>query len=716
MSTNIGSIAATISASADGFTKGVADATASIETFSKSMKKLSNDFAMVSGLVTATAMAMVKSAASINVSAEMGLKSFTQAGQALAVQLSGILMPALDKMTQGIRDLANWFAGLSPVTKQHIADLVVLAAQVLAAALVFGRLMEVVHGVAGVLTTVFGIIAAIGAGPIAMIVTGIVALAVAAAVLRASWTNDWGYLKEIVAGVVTAISLYWTQLVAFLGDIWAVMVDDFANKLKMMIDLFTQFRITIGHADPVLATIQGNVAKNAVDAVGSTAKSPQAIQALVLDAAQAVKAGAKDVIADLRDMAAAAKKKILDELGLNSQGGQAGSGRTKHGGDMDSYSAGVMKDIASALNVGTRVNPVSTANTKVAGTAMDTAEIQKQITESLIEAWDKGDWSGVFDAIGQKISDSLTSVENIMSALKTAGSAFTSATGKLGATINAGIQGGQSGGIWGALIAVIMQFVTQAKGFSQIMNIGNGQFQMALNDLTQGLSGLFSGLSTFMGAIESIAKAIHSILDPILALIGKILSAISGVFEFVGIVLQPLGDIISVIANILGAVLTPILEVLNPLFMAIGEAIMFMKLTIEYTILAFYMFVDALEKIGGGSDQGDITKTQNDIDQTKQDMLDLWNKGLNGVADASANAAAALGATASAAQDVSEQLLNVPQAYKVALAAFQSTATSSTGSANVSSPFSSIGSGTNARRAAFLHTGSPLVMRQAKKK
>lgn len=715
MSTNIGSIAATITASADGFTKGVADATASIETFSKSMKKLSNDFAMVSGLVTATAMAMVKSAASINVSAEMGLKSFTQAGQALAVQLSGILMPALDKMTQGLRDLANWFAGLSPVTKQHIADLVVLAAQVLAAALVFGRLMEVVHGVSGVLTTVFSIIAAIGAGPIAAIVVGIAALAAAAAVLHKAWTEDWGHMKEVVADVVDSISVYWTALVGWLGDLWKGMVDNFAASLKTMIDLFTVFQVTVGHQDPKMAQLQGSVMKSGVDAVANTAKSPQAIQALVLDAAQAVKKGASDIVADLKDMAAEAKKKILDELGLNSQGGQAGSGRTKHGGDMDSYSAGVMKDIASALNVGSRVNQTSTANTKTAGTPMDTEAIQKQMQESLIEAWDKGDWTGVFDAVGQKIVDSLTSVEQIMSALKTAGSAFTAATGKLGATINAGIQGGQSGGIWGALIAVIMQFVTQAKGFSQIMNIGNGQFQMALNDLTKGLSGLFSGLSTFMGAIESIAKAIHSILDPILALIGKILSAISGVFEFIGIVLQPLGDIIEMIANILGAVLVPILQILNPILVAVAEVVMVFQLSIEYTSLAVYMFIDALEKIGGGSDQGDVTNTQAEINATIAQMGLLASTGLNGVADASASAADALGQTASAAQDVSEQLLNVPQAYKVALAAFQSTQATSS-SATPTGLLSSISGTTSARRAAFLHTGSPLVMRQAKKK
>lgn len=314
--------------------------------------------------------------------------------------------------------------------------------------------------------------------------------------------------------------------------------------------------------------------------------------------------------------------------------------------------------------------------------------------------------------------------------------AFTAATGKLGATINAGIKGGEQGGIWGALIAVIMQFVTQAKGFSQIMNIGNGQFQMALNDMSQGLNDLFKDLAPLMGAIEQIASAVHGILSPILSLIGSLLKGLAPLLALIGLALQPLGSIIGIIGGILSNSLTPALQIMGPLMFAIDEILMAVQLAFQYLKLGLDVFLDWIKKaVSAGTDHSGQDAVDADNlaiygpNGTIQKMKDMasaeWagissgttlSGGVDQLNQSSADAAAALGKTANAAQAVSEQLMNVPSAYKVALSAFN--AMQGTGSSSITNFTGPGGVTIPTRRLQFLHNGNPVsgLVKYPKKK
>lgn len=263
--------------------------------------------------------------------------------------------------------------------------------------------------------------------------------------------------------------------------------------------------------------------------------------------------------------------------------------------------------------------------------------------------------------------------EQFAGALKVGAAHITANLGELGKVINDVAQGWQQGGIWGALIALVMDLLSMVKGWKDIQAIADGQLKMALKDMASGLNSVISGLKPLMGAIESIMKAIHGILNPILELIGGVLKDIAPVIEFIGIALQNIGSSIKPLIQVIGQIITPLLQALEPILRVVAEAFLGIRLAADYLNLGFQEFVNWIDGFFGKNNGGGIATAIDAVNADMKAMQDLWNVGLGGLADQSAAAAEQLGKTADAAASVTEQLLNVPEGFKVALAAFDAT-------------------------------------------
>lgn len=316
----------------------------------------------------------------------------------------------------------------------------------------------------------------------------------------------------------------------------------------------------------------------------------------------------------------------------------------------------------------------------------------------------------VFTGLGQ----SFANLGNVGAAIAIFAQGFASKLGKLGEVINAAIQGFQQGGIWGAIAAVLVEFITSVKGWTAIMNIGNGQFQMALQDMSKGIGDLLDGLKPLMGAIEQIANAIHGVLSPILSLIGSILKGIAPLFATLGESLKPLGTIVGIIAGVLQNTLAPAFQLMGPVLWAVDEVLMAVQLAFQFLKLGLDVFLDWIKKaVSAGTDHSGQAAVDADnaaiygpggtIDQMKQsaqaeldglshgtltggtDQIDDTTKaGDMGAPDfntisfptgATIDFGTATDKATTALQKMTASLTNVPDGFKTALRRFEAQST-----------------------------------------
>lgn len=392
--------------------------------------------------------------------------------------------------------------------------------------------------------------------------------------------------------------------------------------------------------------------------------------ALALAAQHEQAAQAAQVLADQHDATAAAADRAAKAFDAAAKA--ADEGRKQRQKIYDEGTQATPKQRLEEIG-GNLSNDVSAAiNTNVdLGTRW---EALKRVGTDLTEAVGQ-----VFKGIGQ----SLTSVSDMGAAVGVFAKGITSKLGDLGQTINAGFQGFQTAGIWGAIAGVMADILSRAKGFQQLIDIGNGQLQQALLDMAGPINDIIGGLRQFMGGISGITGALHTILGPIFTFLGQILTEIAPILEAFGASLRPIGIVLQSLLPILNTVLKPILQLVGNVFLVLAEVAYGIILAIqgiwEQILEAAISVYSSL-----GGDASALVKlageNQVNMRQEQEQMSNLWNGGLGGLADqasASADAAEALGKSADKAatsiNKMTEQLTNVPQGYKIALARFTAT-------------------------------------------
>jgi hypothetical protein len=316
--------------------------------------------------------------------------------------------------------------------------------------------------------------------------------------------------------------------------------------------------------------------------------------------------------------------------------------------------------------------------------------------------------AGDFDILSEKANRAAESFEVLEelseragrefgAAVAAIGMQFASKLGELGSVINAAVQGAQSGGVWGALIAVIIELLSKFERFSEIMDIANGAVAMALKDMAAGFNALIDGLRPLFGAISMIAKALHSILGPILVIVGKIFQQIAATLVPLGIIFQTIAASLEPLFQIIGAVVD-ILKIFQPILAIVSLSMMAMKLAIQYVTLGFNMFVDWVLEFFGGNNNSGVIAAQNAVNTTQNEMIALAKKlekdplnAMTATANDAANELEQLGKEASATKDAKEnetkatekattaldrlsaQFTNIPEGFKLALRRFQAT-------------------------------------------
>ena len=240
--------------------------------------------------------------------------------------------------------------------------------------------------------------------------------------------------------------------------------------------------------------------------------------------------------------------------------------------------------------------------------------------------------------------------------------------GKLGSMISSVVQGAQTGGIWGALVAGLVEllgsslkleravahvdewFSKAAEAFGPLIDTAHLLIANVLNALLP----VFRGLTPIM---QALGNAITP-LAPLFVLVGNMLQILQPLLEFVAATLQPLAMVMDVVGR-------GLFEMVKVLQLGVGYVVYGISKAYNWIVSQLQKLLDAL------GIEFDIPKIKTgDMLSSLQELADQTYEG----AMAQAEQNAAITESTEGFDKLNESLSNVPSGFKVAQKAFEAAA------------------------------------------
>lgn len=712
MALKLGSLYVSLSAQTSGFAKGMAGALKDLERFSKEAKRVSSEVAMFSGVLAGMGVAAVKLASSVDGPTKQAMGALEKSTQLLAVQVADMLLPAVREMTSLFKSAASVVAGLDPEVKKQISTFAVMAVQVAVAAKAFSFFSGLAATVFGVLRGGFAMLASVGAGPLLSIAIGVGLVIGAVLLLHRAWRKNWGGIQDATGEVLEWLRGAFSQLGTFFGKVWDFLVDGaarFVDGLLAVVDVVQKitgkklvdtgglregfgglwkdlksgsffseafsFGKSIGtqlvdgikeewaaigelgfdgpRKGATIALGRGmGSASSARDPSGHEFAADESMRVAALLAAGALRDMSAEVATFKKSLAdvdfAQEVKKWLQQLNsaptTSMRGGLAsvslsdrnitsarfGGRMSAAGGDAEKKAAREQDIISSAVG------------------AADWGEAQKILEGGLdgaasvgatLEVWGKR-MSGIFARAGQDIF------------------------GAVGSLVASIAEGAQQGGVWGAIIAAIMEVVKTAASALEFLGTAMNFVKQLGAMIEPMVKPIFDALTDVLGIVSVIIVPIFKALGGLFKIIADIVSYLTPILVAIGDLFEAVAPILDVIFSVVGG----ILEILKPIFALIGGVIK----VIASVILGFIIFLNEIAAALGD------TQARAEADRMNGIINNMWAPGHEErvLADGKAAGAALRNAdaqneAADAAQKVAESLTNVPAGFNIANARYQ---------------------------------------------
>jgi len=248
------------------------------------------------------------------------------------------------------------------------------------------------------------------------------------------------------------------------------------------------------------------------------------------------------------------------------------------------------------------------------------------------------------------------------------GSKLAGSMGKLGSMITSVVQGAQTGGIWGALVAGLVEllgsslkleravahvdewFSRAAEAFGPLIDA----VHLLVANVLEALIPVFQGLTPIMQALADVITP----LAPLFVLVGSMLQILQPILEFVAATLQPFAMVMDVVGR-------GLFEIVKVLQLGVGYVVYGISKAYNWIVSQLQKLLDAL------GIEFDIPKIKTG------DMLDSL-QALAGEtyesAMATAEQNAAITESTEGFEKLNESLSNVPSGFKVAQKAFEAAA------------------------------------------
>jgi phage-related protein len=165
---------------------------------------------------------------------------------------------------------------------------------------------------------------------------------------------------------------------------------------------------------------------------------------------------------------------------------------------------------------------------------------------------------------------------------------------RLNQLVSAAQQGAQVGGVWGALIAVLIQLISETEGFTQILDHVNG----AIDKVLDVLEPLVSGFASFFDALSPATDAVMAIVKGPLETIGGLLESLTPLIESLTAPLKDVSKVLESLGSFGKTVMQPIfmiLKLIGTLLKVIAPLLQILMLPLTLLGILFEEITKALE-------------------------------------------------------------------------------------------------------------------------
>jgi phage-related protein len=701
MSLSLGSLYVSLTANASGLVKGFSDATKAAERVAKDMKRVSGEVAQAAGVMSALGIAAVKLASSVDGPTKNAMDGLEQSTKLLAVQVADMLLPAVKQLTSMFKAAASVVAGLSPEVKAQVAHFAVMAVEVAAAAKAFSIFAGMAGSVFSILRAGLSLVASLGSGPMMGIIAAVGSVIAVVVLLHRAWRKNWGGIQDATKDVLEWLHSAFSQLGDFFGKVWNVAIDGAAHFVEAILK-----------AVDVLQEVTG---KKLVDTGGlregfSGLWADLKSGAFFADAFKFGKSVGTEMLDGLKEELGLIQKELgLDKL-LSGGSGKTialgrGMGAPKVAGPAISGAVGpqfeginagaawlhemdkLAKDTADRnaalelartqeMNVRLAIASDLEKQKRIAGaiqqgttgklTGADRARAESMMDGTKKDAVSADSWGAAMSTLEAGLQGSLNAGVVLetwgkrMSGI--VGSAGQQILGAVGDLVNSIVQGAQQGGVWGAIVAAILEVVKQAKSAFDFLGTAMN-FMKRLGQMIEPLvKPIFDALTNVLGIVAEILLPVFQALQPLFNAIAKLIKNLSPILYAIGNLLEAIGPILEVIGNIVGDIvdgLKPIFDLIAGVIKVIATVILGIIIGLNEVAAAFG---DEKAKAESNRLKGIIDRMW-DPTQDVGARADAAGNSIRNMGDASDSATATI-------QKVAESLTNVPTGYKLALARF----------------------------------------------
>jgi phage-related protein len=695
---NLGTLLVKLNADSKAFVDGFAKAAKQVQSFANQTKEVSEKVAGAATILVGLGTAAVAMAAQVDDRAQHSLGRLTESAQLLAVQVSDVLEPALKTIGGWFTRAADWVAGLDAKTKEQIATWATWAAGILVAAKAAGVLAGAISAIASIAGGAATGIAALGAGGIA----AIAALAAVVVLLHKAWRENFAGMqdvaREFVASVSDAFTVMRTNVASAFEGTFRVAI----TYLEKMLELYQAMQGIMG---PDLRSRGGGVTMDPLAGLRGVLESMKTtgLAGLAAKGIDAAKRIATDLGSTFTKELDLIKAEAMKALGLGGGSSSSGSARkpsltqydvgTVGSNDTQSGAAGWIKSIFDTK----LVDNIRTGTAQwMAGMDLITAAfnnmeantrlIDDASARELEEIQSRGAYLEKIRAAQQAIDDDDLKkkrdaiAENFSAMKRMVASTFTKMGGVMGQFVSDVVEGAKSGGIWGALLAMVGNLVNRMEGFSSVL----AYFEEALNQVASAIGPLLQGVFGFIKnqtavgteMIVDIIKNLAPLFEGITSVLkdlAPILSLIAMLFKFVGAILHALGTLIGGILKALSPVFKLFFTIIKYVVLALGYVIGAIVAVVNKFIQFIAWLIEAFGDKKTAREMRDGMTNMNEYWDSLREMSKMtWDQVTADQANTTStwDAKTANDAAAKSAQAVAEALTNVPNGYRIALARF----------------------------------------------
>ena len=256
--------------------------------------------------------------------------------------------------------------------------------------------------------------------------------------------------------------------------------------------------------------------------------------------------------------------------------------------------------------------------------------------------------------------------------------------GDIGVVIQSAMQGFQSGGVYGAIIAVIVELVARMESFTKLVDAANSSLYEVIGILSEALAPLFriiqgNTLSMFR-VVGSVLEGLGSVLGAVFGPLEKLIPAISlGVNVF-----EPLADAFGALLEGIGNFLLPVITFVADSIIIVAsrikqgffEALIWVQ-TIIRDILDFFGLDSSAVRADIDTNRAIANAAKEASEKAQAEIASMfdgtWSPFATTMEDATLPVEVlgeAAGDAARTLNEFSASLTNVPQGFRYAAAAF----------------------------------------------